>query len=58
MNTSSLTRSSLAWLVLAGAAHAQQSGWQVTITDLERLPGGTYASAYAINDTGKIVGVA
>lgn len=32
--------------------------WQVTITDLELLPGGTYASAYAINDTGKIVGMA
>lgn len=31
---------------------------QVTITDLGLLPGGIYASAYAINDTGKIVGMA
>ncbi|MBL8842882.1 MAG: hypothetical protein JNL90_15295 [Planctomycetes bacterium] len=30
----------------------------VTITDLPLLPGGTYASAYGIDDTGKIVGVA
>ncbi|MFO0984244.1 MAG: hypothetical protein U1E76_21400 [Planctomycetota bacterium] len=40
--------------MLGGAARAQQ----VTITDLELLPGGTYASAYAINDTGKILGIA
>lgn len=32
--------------------------WQVTITDLGTLPGGIYSSAYAINDTGKIVGMA
>jgi len=32
--------------------------WQVTITDLGLLPGGIYASAYAINNTGKIVGMA
>lgn len=31
--------------------------WQVTITDLGVLPGGFGSSAYAINDTGKIVGV-
>jgi probable HAF family extracellular repeat protein len=43
---------------LCGAAEARQGAWQVTITDLPLLPGGTYASAYAINDNGKIVGMA
>lgn len=43
---------------LCGAADAQQSGWQVTITELPLLPGGTYSSAYAVNDAGTIVGVA
>ncbi|MCY2959045.1 MAG: hypothetical protein NTY35_02680 [Planctomycetota bacterium] len=47
-----------AMLLLGGVAQAQQTSWQVTITDLPLLPGGTYASAYAINDTGKIVGMA
>lgn len=32
--------------------------WTVTITDLGVLPGGIYSSAYAINDAGKIVGMA
>ncbi|MBK7876609.1 MAG: hypothetical protein IPJ77_12830 [Planctomycetes bacterium] len=46
----------LALALLSGAAHAQ--AWQVTITELPLLPGGTYSSAYAISDTGTIVGVA
>ena len=58
MNTTTLTRSAVACLLLGGAALARQTQWQVTITDLPLLPGGTYASAYGINDTGKIVGVA
>ncbi len=41
-------------LFMGTGAHAQT----VTITDLPLLPGGTYASAYGIDDTGKIVGVA
>jgi probable HAF family extracellular repeat protein len=32
--------------------------WQVTITDLGMLPGGTYSSAYDINNIGEIVGKA
>ncbi len=32
--------------------------WQVTITDLGMLPGGTFSSAYDINNIGEIVGVA
>jgi len=48
----------IAACVLGGAVHAQQTTFEVTITDLPLLPGGTYASAYAINDTGKIVGMA
>jgi len=58
MNSNFMTRSTAALLVLAGSAHARQSGLQVTITDLGPLPGGIYSSAYAINDTGKIVGMA
>lgn len=34
------------------------AAWQVTIIDLGVLPGGIYSSAYGINDTGKIVGMA
>jgi len=33
-------------------------GFTVTITDLGTLPGGVYSSAYAINDSGKIAGMA
>jgi probable HAF family extracellular repeat protein len=58
MNTSTWIQSAAALLLLSASAHARQSGWQVTITDLPLLPGGNYASAYGINDTGKIVGVA
>jgi probable HAF family extracellular repeat protein len=58
MNTANRTWTAIAMLCLGSAAHAQQTAWQVTITDLALLPGGTYASAYAINDTGKIVGMA
>ncbi len=54
MDTRTWTRSAIALLALASAARAQQ----ITLTELPLLPGGTYASAYAINDTGKIVGVA
>lgn len=32
--------------------------WQVTITDLGMLPGGTFSSAYDINNIGEIVGIA
>lgn len=58
MNMSTWMGAATALLLLGGAAHAGQTNWQVTITDLPLLPGGTYASAYAINDTGKIVGMA
>ena len=58
MLTHTRTRVAATLLLLGGAAHARQSTLQVTITDLPLLPGGTYASAYAINDTGKIVGIA
>lgn len=39
-------------------AGGQSETWQVTITDLGLLPGGIYSSAYAINDSGTIVGMA
>lgn len=55
MNTGTWT--TIALLLSGGAATAQGS-WQVSITDLPLLPGGTYASAYAINDSGKILGMA
>jgi probable HAF family extracellular repeat protein len=58
MNTSYWTGSAITLLLLGGAAHARQTPPQVTITDLGLLPGGIYASAYGINDTGKIVGMA
>jgi len=58
MNTTAWLGSATALLLLGGALHARQSTWQVTITDLPLLPGGTYASAYGINDAGKIVGMA
>ena len=58
MKTQHLTWPVIALLMLVGAAHARQTTWQTTITELPLLPGGTYSSAYAINDTGKIVGVA
>lgn len=32
--------------------------WQVTITDLGLLPGGSYSSAYDINNIGEVVGIA
>jgi uncharacterized membrane protein len=32
--------------------------WQVTITDLGVLPGGSFSTAYDINDLGEIVGIA
>ena len=41
------------------ASYSRTEGpWEITITDLGLLPGGIYASAYAINNTGKIVGMA
>ncbi|MBK7641435.1 MAG: hypothetical protein IPJ19_00050 [Planctomycetes bacterium] len=58
MNTHTSIPTVLALSLLTGLAQARQSGPQITITDLPLLPGGTYASAYGINDTGKIVGVA
>ncbi len=58
METNMRIGSTIALLLLGGAAQAQQTTWQVTMTELPLLPGGMYASAYAINDTGKIVGVA
>lgn len=58
MKTLASTQCSIAWLALSGALFASQTQFQVTITELPLLPGGTYSSAYAINDTGKIVGVA
>ncbi len=58
MNTNTSLSSSIALLLFAAGAHARQAGPQVTITELPLLPGGTYASAYGINDTGRIVGVA
>ena len=45
-------------LLLSLAATAQQGGWQVTMTELPLLPGGKYASAYAVNSNGKVLGVA
>lgn len=38
--------------------HFTSGGFTVTITDLGTLPGGVYSSAYAINDSGKIAGMA
>ena len=58
MNTRCIAASTISLLLLVGAAQAQSAVPQVTITDLGLLPGGIYASAYAINDTGKIVGMA
>ncbi|PWB70334.1 MAG: hypothetical protein C3F15_13950 [Holophagae bacterium] len=53
------------WSILSATAWAASNesvtvvgDWTITITDLGELPGGTYSSAYGINDTGKIVGVA
>ena len=40
------------------AAPPPIGNYQVTVTDLGLLPGGHYASAYAINDTGMVAGVA
>ena len=45
-------------LLLSLAATAQQGDWQVTMTELPLLPGGKYASAYAVNSNGKVLGVA
>ena len=45
-------------LLATGFAQAQQTSWQVTITELQLPPGGFGASALGINDTGKIVGIA
>lgn len=42
----------------AQAAPPPAGSYQVTVTDLGLLPGGQYASAYALNDTGMIAGVA
>ena len=35
-----------------------QGNWQITMTDLGFLPGGTFSSAYDINNIGEVVGVA
>ncbi len=58
MNTNYMIWPATGLFALGGFAQAQQTNWQVTITDLQLLPGGTYASAGGINDSGKIVGVA
>jgi probable HAF family extracellular repeat protein len=42
----------------ATSATGSVGSWTVSVTDLGLLPGGTMASARAINNTGKIVGIA
>jgi len=44
--------------VTATSATGAVGAWTVSVTDLGLLPGGTMASARAINNTGKIVGIA
>jgi probable HAF family extracellular repeat protein len=51
------TLGQFAALALATTALAGGPQWQVTITDLGVLPGGLFSSAYAINDSGTVVGV-
>ncbi len=69
MDTKKLLACALAIVSISFEAHAAPTllgdsslsadgAWLITITDLGLLPGGLYASAYAINDTDKIVGMA
>jgi len=58
MKNSSWIRITVALALCGGPALAMQGSWQVTIVDLPLLPGGRYSSAYGVNDSGKIVGVA
>jgi len=41
-----------------GSVTRTVGAWQVTITDLGFLPGGTFSTAYDINDLGEVLGIA
>lgn len=50
--------SSLSTTATRGSVTRTVGAWQVTITDLGFLPGGTFSTAYDINDLGEVLGIA